>query len=254
MKRVGNLCGLTLVIVAISLCNNSAVAQQGGDFGGIPTVDPGAGAVTQQPIQQPIQQPATTGDQGATGNSADFQTGGEFDFGNILDQLTIPEIPEIENTRIQPFVGRSLSRFEDQTIQAHPRSNALAPGEVFSSGGGGGGGFTFGGRGGAGGNQQGLQGGASNSIIRRSLRTRLVPKIVVRNPVTPQQVSTRFQQRISTSPNLSDGGTGVQVRVENRTAYLTGVVSSQEERDRVERMARLEPGIYRIDNQIQVQP
>ena len=241
MIRSGSLFYLATAIFTVIGLNAPLLAQQTGGSGGVPTVDPGATQTTQAPATNG---PATQGS---------FETGGDFDFGNLVDQLQIPEIPEIENTRNQPFVGRSIERFETLGIQAHPRSNAAAPGSVFSSGGGAGGRGFAGGRGGNAG-QRGLQNGTGNSVVRRSLRTRLVPRITVNNPVTPEQVSNRFQQRLVNSQMVDNPMASVQVRVENKTAYLSGVVSSIDMRNRAERMARLEPGIYRIENKIEVQP
>ncbi|MDG2014280.1 MAG: BON domain-containing protein [Pirellulaceae bacterium] len=241
MIRSGRLFYVALVFATLCGLGTPLLAQQSGGTGGVPTVDPGTTQTTQAP--------ATT----APGTQGSFETGGDFDFGNLVDQLQIPEIPEIENTRNQPFVGRSIERFETLGIQAHPRSNATAPGSVFSSGGGAGGRGFAGARGGNAG-QRGLQNGTGNSVVRRSLRTRLVPRITVKNPVTPEQVSSRFQQRLASSQMASNPMANVQVRVENKTAYLSGVVSTIDARNRAERMARLEPGIYRIENQIEVQP
>jgi hypothetical protein len=249
MKVVGKTAVATLVLAVIGWPGDLPLLAQttgggGGDFGG---------ATIQQPTT--TQQPATTTPtqqtpQAGPSQQADFTTGGDFDFGNLIDQLTVPEIPQFENERFQPFVGRSLQRFELQGIRAHPRSNIEVPGSS-GSGGGGGGRVAGGGRGQT---TRGLQPGASNAIIRRSLRTRVVPQIVIRSPVSTQQVSSRFQQRITQSRLLEDPASGVQVRVEGKTAYLSGVVTSPVDRERIERMARLEPGIYRIDNQILVQP
>ncbi len=254
MRNVGKIGGAGLALLfAGALTISPLQAQQGGDTGGgaFPG-NAGAGDLVNIPAtgsaQQPNQQPA----QGALQES-DFTSGGDFDFGSLIDQLTIPEIPQFENQRFQPFVGRSRERFEALGIRAHPRSNIEVAG---SSNSGGGGGRAVTGAAGRGAQRgQGLQaGGATNNIIRRSLRTRLVPRIEVRTPVSAQQVSSRFQLRLGQSPLLENGADGIQVRVENSTAYLTGFVGSLEERARVERMARLEPGIYRIDNQIEVQP
>ena len=241
MIRSGSLFYLATTIITVMGLGTPLLAQQTGGAGNVPTVDPGATQTTQAPATT---NPATQGS---------FETGGDFDFGNLVDQLQIPEIPEIENTRNQPFVGRSIERFETLGIQAHPRSNATAPGSIFSSGGGAGGRGFAGARGGNAG-QRGLQNGTSNSVVRRSLRTRLVPRITVSNPVTPEQVSTRFQQRLVNRQMVDNPLANVQVRVENKTAYLTGVAPTLDARNRAERMARLEPGIYRIENKIQVQP
>jgi len=234
-----NVCLATWLIAAFSTL--SLTAQQTGG-GGTPTVDPGASQTTQNT--------PTANDNSQTQGS--FETGGDFDFNNLVDQLTLPEIPEIENNRNQPFVGRSLQRFEDSGIKAHPRSNATSPGSVFSSGGSSGRSFA-GGRGGNA-NRQGLQAGSGNSVIRRSLRTRLVPRITVSVPVTPELVASRFQQRLANNPVTRADFQGVQVRLDNKTAVLTGQVRTPDIKARIESMARLEPGIYRIDNQIKVQP
>lgn len=242
MKRTSqSILWITIWLMAAFSTLTLTAQQTGG--GGIPTVDPGAGAT----------QTTQTAPTANTNNSTqgNFETGGDFDFNNLVDQLTLPEIPEIENTRNQPFVGRSLQRFDEQGIQAHPRSNAASPGSVFSSGSGSGR-SVGGGRGNA--NRQGLQSGSSNRVIRRSLRTRLVPKITISTPVTPDFVASQFQQRLLRNPTSRADYEGVQVRVENKTAFLSGQVRSPEIRARVESMARLEPGIYRIDNQITVQP
>lgn len=220
------------VLIAVFCWTTTAVAQQGGDTTGTTQI-PDTGGNTQIPVN--------------TGSNT--QVGGQTGIEDLLNSITVPEV-EIENERLQPFVGRSLERFGVQEIQAHPRSNAAAPGDI--SGSGGGGGFQFNRGGNTQGGQPGLT-GTSNNIIRKSLRTRLVPRIEIRTPVSSQQVSTRFQQRLMRLPSTLTAGTGVQVRVEGKTAVLTGAVTSQAERQRVERMARLEPGIYRIDNRIQVQ-
>ena len=226
------LLGITLVLAAGVGWSTDLVAQQGdGDAG------QDGGGQTTVPQQTP---------QGPTQDS-NFNTGDGLDFGNLIDQLTIDDIPEFENQRNTRFVGRSIEAYEALGILAHPRSNADPAGSIGSGSAGGG----RGGVGGRGQNNQRAQVGTSNSIIRKSLRTRVVPKFQV--PVSTQQVSSRFQQRILRSPQMVDGTSSVAVRMEGTTAVLSGIVNSASHRDRVERMARLEPGIYRIDNQIQIQ-
>ena len=135
-----------------------------------------------------------------------------------------------------------------------------------------GGGGGLGGGGGAGGINGGfdgagpLGGGTENGfqVTRRSVRARLVPQINVR-PVPGAQIASRFQNRLARQPApqlagppfpnqafTSTAAPSVNVRVENRTAILTGYVNSPAERDRWERQLRLEPGVYRIVNQIEV--
>lgn len=238
---------LAMVVLALSSGVSLTFAQGGGggggdgnNGGGIDIPDIGGG------IGNGDQLGGTNG--GGTNNVGDAE--GPTSIQDLLDgiQNQAEEI-DIDNNRLQPFVGRSIIRYGEQTAGAHPRSNASSPGGGVTTGGGGG----FGG--GARGNQarggQGLQAG-NNVIIRKSLRTRLSSRIVLASPSSSRQVSSRFQQRLTRIPTTDLASQGVQVRVENKIAYLTGVVGSTQERNRVERMARLEPGIYKIQNQIQV--
>ena len=181
-----------------------------------------------------------------TDQEADRQTG-EFNAQDLVDRLQIP-IQEVEilNQRIQPFAGRSIERFGEQELY-HPRSQ-ITPGSPNGSGGGvGGGGGNFRG----GGNQNASAAALSFQVARQSIRTHVIPSFRVPVQSDAQVVSTRFQNRIARLPATRSIG-GINVRMDGRTAVLSGSVGTQAESRRVERMARLEPGVYRIQNQIQV--
>jgi hypothetical protein len=125
---------------------------------------------------------------------------------------------------------------------------------------------------------QGLGGAGTQNgfvVIRQNLRTNLVPRFYA-PAVNGQQTAIRFQQRIArqpmpiavASPSVAMPGgiqlapamqllpvapmDSVQVIIENRTATLIGRTETLEERDRWERQLRLEPGVDRIVNQIEV--
>lgn len=226
--RRASLFGMTIGLIVAALGPNLVMGQDTGQIptGQIPTVQPDPGQ-----IGQPQQE-------------TDRQTNdGPFDFNDLLGLDLNPQEVEFENERIQPFVGRSLARYREQEL-LHPRS-LIAAG---SSNAGGGGGNNFN-RGGA----QSLQPGAESffEVTRGSIRTRIVPGFTVSRRVTGVEVSSRFQQRMARLPATRDLS-GYQIRMDGRTAVLTGTVASEQEKNRIVRMARLEPGVYKIDNQIQV--
>jgi hypothetical protein len=195
-----------------------------------PTGDAGTGGTGS--VGAPLQQANQAGD-------AELQNLGDF-----INQFNLqPEEVEIENMRVQPFVGPSRAAFAEQGI-SHPRS------QIDQSAGGaqigGGRGFGFGGGAAA---SQPLEG---FEVVRAGVRARLVPQIQVRYPVSAAMVTQRFQQRLGRIPSVNLAAGGVNVSVDNRVATLTGMVATAEQRGRIEALARLEPGISEIDNRIVV--
>jgi len=185
---------------------------------------------------------------------------------------------DLEDTRNQGFVGATSVQIQELGFigaSSETSGPALSNGATFGGGinnsgnqpaAGGGGGGVNGGFGGGGGGQGQLGAGTENGfqVIRQSMRTRLVPQINVA-PIPGPQVVSRFQNRIARQPVPQISGPPfanqaffngaaprVNVQVQDRTAFLTGFVGSQAERDRWERQLRLEPGVYRIVNQIEV--
>lgn len=126
---------------------------------------------------------------------------------------------------------------------------------VGARGGAFGGGFGgMGGLGGLGGlfgglNPFGMGGGNEQST---PVRTRLRSGVRAA-PVPPQQVQARIQQQLVNTPA---GGRfiGTQVRMDGRTAILSGQVRSEEDRRMAELLIRLEPGVSRIENNLEVGP
>jgi hypothetical protein len=215
----------------------------GGNTGGTGTTIPGF--------------PSTGGGTGGniTGGTSGGSTGipqatqGEnaqpIDLGEFVSQFNIaPETAPIESMRLQPFVGPSRENFVTQNL-AHPRSQ-IAPSASSSSSSSS---RTSGNRG------QNRSGSSTTGfeVARAGLRTRLVPVFQANRPQQyDEAISVNFDSRLNRLPNAAAFAGDVNMVVNGRQAILTGNVSSIEDRDRAERLARLEPGIYRIDNQITV--
>lgn len=241
------------LVIIFTLPTSLACGQD--DGGGFPNVD--------------------IGDLGGFGGDGDNAGDG----GTVPSQLDIGA--ELEDTRNQGFVGATSVQIQELGFVGASSENSgppLSDGASFGGGvnnsgtqaaaGGGGGGGVNGGFGGGGGGQGTLGAGTENGfqVIRQSIRTRLVPLINVA-PVPGEQVVSRFQNRIARQPVpqtsgppfsnqafFNGGAPSVNVQIQDRTAFLTGFVGSAAERDRWERQLRLEPGVYRIVNQIEVAP
>ncbi len=233
--NINRICSYLLTAFACSLFALSAQAQTGGGPGGVPAPPP-----TPAPAPAPV---VNGGDNTNTFDTGNLVNGGTGDA--QIEDFTINSItPEIVNERNVPFVGPA-----SEGIQ-HPLSQNAAGAGGAGGGGGGLGGLNIGNRGGGAGFGSA---GPGFTVVRRSLRSRLTNAVVVpTNQVTRDSNTTsRFNQRMVRIPSISRV-TGVQVSVQNRRATLVGSVATQQERQMVERMARLEPGIYSIDNQITV--
>ena len=195
---------------------------------------------------------------GGIGGLSDSISADDFDPTNQV-QIQPPE----DERRLVPFIGPasdSLFNFFEGVGSVEGGGGTSFGSNIGGGGGFGGGrlgGGQFGGQlGGLLGGQFGGQfGGQGNgfTITRRSIRAPLTPAFT--SPVvTGAQVSARFTNRLVRIPSIQRlGGTqDVRVTVNDDTAVLSGTVSSLEARDKVERMARMEPGIYRVVNQLQV--
>jgi osmotically-inducible protein OsmY len=95
-------------------------------------------------------------------------------------------------------------------------------------------------------------GAGGNAGVRRNVRNRLVNQVQV-NRVPAAEVAQRFSTRLDRIPTVSGVGSNVQVELQNGTAVLTGRVPSAEASGKVERQLRLEPGVYRIDNRLEIE-
>ena len=85
------------------------------------------------------------------------------------------------------------------------------------------------------------------TVQRRGIRSRMRPAFAA--PQLSGAVTTsRFISRMTRQPVVRQMGQGISVSISNRTAVLTGVMTSNAEREIIKRQLRLEPGVYRIDD------
>ena len=189
---------------------------------------------------------------GGTGGDGAFGD----DFGNVLGG------EQTDDQRNQGFVGATGTRIQQNGFVGPPGETSGAPladGASFgggTNGAGGGGGGGGGGSGGGGGNNRNSGFGGPGQekgfqVFRSSVRANLRPRFSFPQ-VNGSQVADRFQNRIRRIPHMGNDGAGVQISISNRTATIQGFVGSAEERDRIERQLRLEPGVYRINDQSQI--
>jgi hypothetical protein len=126
------------------------------------------------------------------------------------------------------------------------------------------GGMGMGGRGGMGGLGMGMMGMGRNQFgmfgnmnqNNMNSRGRSNMRIPVKlgftpRPVSSAAVSQQFVTRLRNLPGLNVTE-NVSVTMEGRTAILTGTVGSENEKDLIGRLARLEPGISDVQNDLEV--
>lgn len=225
----------------------------GGVGGGIPT-DGGGGNIGGD---------FAGNDAGNAGNN-----GGGNDGGNFGDDASFGEVlggAASDDVRNQGFVGSTGTSIQESGFVGPPGETTgppLADGANFGGGvndvnltTGGGAGGNAGGRlnnrnngfGVAG--QQGIVKGFE--VLRSSVRANLSPQFDSPT-VSPDQIENQFQQTIRRIPNMTGDGSGVQISIVGTTATVRGIVASEAEINRIERQLRLQPGVYRIDDQTQV--
>jgi hypothetical protein len=162
----------------------------------------------------------------------------------------------------QDFAGAGSGNLLRAAIEGQTIGSALGGslGSQFGAYGGLGGLGGFGGigqfgRGGFG--QQGQFGsqlGATNQQNQRGANL----KIPMRIGFTPSRTAiveraTRFESRITNFPGLEQAR-GVVVKLDGRTAVLQGKVATSRERDLIEQLARFEPGISQVQNELEIVP
>ena len=116
-------------------------------------------------------------------------------------------------------------------------------------GGGFGGGFNQG-QFGRGGQQNGRGGVGQTNQNRTPLRAPLSIGFT-QAPTSTTVVSSRFSRRLDNLPGIQLRGP-VSVQMEGRTAVLRGIVTSENDRDLVGRLALLEPGISEVQNELTI--
>ena len=180
------------------------------------------------------------------GENVNLDGAAELDFGGVPDMrnqgfvgATAPGITE------NGFVGAGSQTFgelaEGATFGGGVNDSATSSIPSGSGGGGAGGG-------GAGGFNGANAGG---SVIRSNLRTRLRPAFAAPS-IPPRVVEGNFNSNLARQPTAQSLVGRYQVRIENKTAIVTGVVDTQADADRLIRQLRLQPGVYGIVSQLQV--
>ena len=120
-------------------------------------------------------------------------------------------------------------------------------GGAAASSGGGFGGFGGGGFGGLGGLFNAFNNGggqAAKPAIRTHLRSAI--EIAPRSPQMVQRSATERFTQLAGKPSLR----GIRVRMQGRTAVLTGSVASERDRRMSQLLVQLEPGVRQVENRI----
>ena len=173
--------------------------------------------------------------------------GGAGGFGGGADQV---DIQTSENTRNQGFVGPTAPGISAEPQDGFVGAVSEQSGPPLAAGSFGGGvnnvtppTFSGANTGGGGGEMNGF------TVNRRSVRARLRPSFYA--PRAPSAVVTsRFQNHYSRQPGSQSTGGQYSIAVNNRTAYIRGWVNNAADSQRLERQLRLEPGVYRIVNEL----
>ena len=261
-RYVKNLIALGLSIGLFCLWSTDSLGQgtgggTGGTGGGTGSTGFGTTGSTGTSTGQTSTQTPTTNN--TTGGQQTGNIGAQPD-GNV-DPVDAVILETSADTRNQGFIGSTATRVTELGFvgaSSETSGPPLAEGGTFGGGvnAGGAAGGAGGGRAAGGGGQigQGFGGaGTQNgfSVTRQSLRARLVPSFSA-PVVSSAEVADRFNASFSRLPESLNMSGQYQVSVNNRTATITGFVPSRADSDRLVRQLRLQPGIYKIDNLLQV--
>ena len=239
MKRILALATLlTFAMVAISSAQDAG-GGTGGNTGTGTTTGNGIGGVT------------NTGNTTGGGGGGGLQLPDVFDLTNNLSGLEV-DIPEFEDNRNQGFVGVTSDQIDERGFVGGLSQFVGGSSEgSFGGGNNSGSGRTSAGRGrtGAGGGQGGSQLGFE--VTRpKFIRARMRPAFSVQRPA-PEQIADRFVSHARRLPQTIPMES-IKVEVQDGVATITGTVASPQQAEKIERQLRLEPGVYRIVNKLQV--
>ena len=188
-----------------------------------------------------------TGDTGQGQTNTTVGAGGDsqFDLGATLQDFQIaPPETVIENERLQPFVGRSRARYEEQGL-THHRSlmhpvRGRRPNVQRES--------TWRWK------SAGRRKWGGQHYFGNASQPSLTPQATNCCPFTPVSRTDQrpCQQRLNRMLSATNTTSTVSIAISNRVAQLQGTVVNAAIKDRLERIMRLEPGISKIENQIQI--
>jgi hypothetical protein len=225
-KRV--LIGVFCVVLATSVAD----AQTSGNVGFGSAGQTAAGSATRT---QGLEQTGQLTSEAAFSRDPSAFVGGSS--GNFLSQSGAP------TGSGSTFAGFSTSSLSN-TLSGLGNAGLFSLGVGANRGGFGGGNFNSGNR-----NSMMNQNQTTNTPqVRMTLSLGFTPR-----PYTSTEVSSRFTSRLPRIPGLSSA-TGVDAKMDGRTVVLQGVVASSSQRELVERLALLEPGISAVRNELVVAP
>ena len=234
--------GLSVMLFA----GTSFAQQDNGGFDQPPGFEDGGG------LDQFNDVPTDTGNDqlggtGGTGGTGGNQGGGGPQFGDDFFDNLDNDIPEFENLRQSPFVGRrggenlggsineeiSPLGFIGRTRNALGVDSAIQPRTPLNI-------------------RTEPQNTTGFTVERKGIRARRIMNFV--SPVISDvAVANRFQTRFRRQPTSASISQTFRVQIKDRTATVDGTVRSQEEASRIIAQLRLEPGVYKINNQLTVQ-
>jgi len=185
----------------------------------------------------------------ATGGGSGSQSGQQSDmFSDLGDMSRVNqgEMSRLPDLQSGDFVGASV----EDARAAMTATGALRGGAGGPSGGSGFGQDRFGGRG-----SQFRGSGAGARRSRGEIRAKIrlgfsVPRL---SPTQLAVKSSNLATQLEKSSWLKTQSP-VEVSIESGTAILRGVVATDHDRRLAERMARLQPGIRQVENQLTVTP
>lgn len=98
--------------------------------------------------------------------------------------------------------------------------------------------------------------GGQQTPVRSSLSFNTEPSshltAPTRQALQAPVLSQPLASRVRSIPGLQ--GTNVSVQILNRTAIVSGIVKTEEEKQRVARVLKLEPGVSDVDNRLEIRP
>ena len=202
----------------------------------------------------------TNGTQTNAGGGSTFGGGGNIagggEVGGTSDNVSAT-FGETDNDQNRGFIGQNLNSQQGQFLGGNQALQQQAGGGQFGNAGG----FGNQGRGQQFGRGQGLQ--PQRARTTRVIRTKItvafdfpnVPEATLRNNLETQfQSINRAQERSRVALGLSRvfRDANISVSASGRTVTLRGTVGSEREKDLAARIAKLEPGVDEVKNELGV--
>lgn len=193
----------------------------------------------------------TTGGSSSGGGSQSGQQSEMFSGFDDVSRVNQGEMSRLPDLQSGAFVGASVEDARAaMAATGAQRGGAGGPSQFGPSGASGFGQNRFGGRGSQ---FRGLGAGSRRSRGEIRAKIRLGFRVPRPSPVELTLKSSNLATRLEKSSWLKTRSP-VEVSIESGTATLRGVVATDHDRRLAERMARLQPGIRLVENQLTVAP